>query len=164
MRRSIFLIAGVVSFAALVFAACYFAAARVRVGQSSDSTDELAWLRVEFKLSDAEMARVRQLHEGYMPKCEEMCARIAAKNRELNEALGASAQFTPALEQKLGEVAALRAECQGHMLRHYYEVSHAMPPAQGARYLAEMKRQTLGLHAQQEQAMTGTNHLRHVQP
>ncbi len=164
MRRSIFLIAGVVSIAAAIFAVCYFAAARVRVGQSSDSTDELAWLRVEFNLGDAEMARVRQLHSGYMPKCEEMCARIAAKNRELDAALAASAEFTAAIEQKLGEVAALRAECQGQMLRHYYEVSHAMPPAQGARYLAEMKRLTLGLHAQQEQAMTRTNNLRHVQP
>lgn len=164
MRRSLFILLGVVASGAAIFTVCYFAAARVRVGPSAIATDELAWLRAEFKLSDAEMTRVRQLHEGYLPKCEEMCARIAAKNRELNEALGASAQFTPALEQKLAEVAALRAECQGHMLRHYYEVSHAMPPAQGARYLAEMKRLTLGLHTQQEQAMTGTNNLRHVQP
>ena len=164
MRRSLFIVLGVVASAAAILAMCYFAAARVRASQSTSATDELAWLRAEFKLSDAEMARVRQLHDGYMPKCEEMCARIAAKNRELDEVLDASPQFTPVIERKLAEVAALRAECQGHMLRHYYEVSHAMPPAQGARYLAQMKRLTLGLHAQQEQAMTGTNSPRHVQP
>jgi hypothetical protein len=40
------------------------------------------------------------------------------------------------------------------MLRHFYEVSQAMPTDQGRRYLAEMQRLTLGFHEQFEQAMS----------
>ena len=150
--------------AAAVFALCYFTLARARVPAATGATDDLAWLRDEFKLSDAEMARIRPLHEGYLPKCEEMCARIAAKNRELRAVLAAATNFAPVIEQKLAEAAALRAECQGHMLRHFYEVSQAMPPEQGRRYLEEMKRATLGLHARQEQTMTNTNAPQHGLP
>ena len=45
-------------------------------------------------------------------------------------------------------------ECQTQMLRHFYEVSQAMPPEQGRRYLAEMQRLTLGFHDQFEKAMS----------
>ena len=164
MRRPVFILSGALAVAAAVFALGYFAMARVRVPAPTDATDDLAWLRDEFKPSDAEMARIRQLHEGYLPKCGEMCARIAAKNGELREVLAAATNFAPVIDQKLAEAAALRAECQGQMLRHFYEVSHAMPPEQGRRYLEQMKRATLGLHARQEQTMTGTNAPLHVQP
>ncbi len=30
---------------------------------------ELAWLKQEFKLDDAQFERVRQLHAGYLPQC-----------------------------------------------------------------------------------------------
>lgn len=143
------------------FAACYFGAKRFSATTAADG-GELAWLQAEFRLSDGEFQRIHQLHEGYMPQCEEMCARITAKNGELNSALGSATNVSAEVRQKLAEVAALWAECQGKMLAHFYEVSHAMPPAQGARYLAEMKRLTLGLHARQEESMTGTN--THVRP
>ena len=58
---------------------------------------------------------------------------------------------------KLSAIAALRAQCQAQMLRHFVAVSEAMPPEQGRRYLAEIKRLTLGSHEQVEQSMnTGT--------
>ncbi len=145
------------------FALCFALAQRARVKPATEA-DELAWLQTEFHLSHDEMVSVRRLHEGYMPKCEEMCARIAQKNRELDEVLAQTTNVSPVVEQKLAEAAALRAECQAHMLKHFYEVSHAMPPEQGARYLAEMKRKTLGLHSRQEEAMTGTNAPRHAAP
>lgn len=155
MHRTILKILAALVLLAGAFAVCYFVAAKARV--SPAPTDELAWLRDEFRLSDAELARIRQLHDGYMPKCDEMCQRIGTANRELAELLSASTNVTAAVTQKLAAVSALRAECQAAMLRHFFEVSHAMPPEQGHRYLAEMKRQTLGLHAQQEAAMTRTN-------
>ena len=155
MRRTILKILAAIVVLTGAFAVCYFVGAKARV--SAASTDELAWLKNEFRLSDAEFARIRQLHDGYMPKCEEMCRRISAANRELSELLASSSNVTTAVTQKLAEVSALRAECQANMLRHFFEVSHAMPPAQGARYLAEMKRETLGLHAKQEAAMTRPN-------
>ena len=72
--------------------------------------------------------------------------------------------MTPEAQQRLAEVAALRAKCQGNMLAHFYEVSRAMPPEQGRRYLAEMQRLTLGFHEQIENTMapgTGSPHGHH---
>lgn len=137
-----------------IFAACYWMASRTRVATALRSADDLTWLCREFHLTDADLARIRPLHAGYLPKCEEMCARIAAKDRELTEALKGATNITPAVERKLGEVAALRAECQAQMLRHFQDVARTMPDDQGARYLAEMQRLTLGLHLPFEDMMT----------
>ena len=48
------------------------------------------WLQQEFHLNDAELARIQKLHEGYLPKCAEMCVKIAAKKSELETALTGS--------------------------------------------------------------------------
>jgi Heavy-metal resistance len=117
----------------------------------------LAWLRLEFRLSDIEMAQVRKLHDGYLPKCGEMCAKIVAKKREVDQALAGETNVTATVEQKLMELCELRAQCQLQMLRHFAEVSHVMPPEQGKRYLAEMQRLTLGFHEQVEQSMSGSS-------
>jgi Heavy-metal resistance len=137
-----------------VFAASYVLAQRVWAKHVANSADNLDWLRQEFHLGDAEMGRVRELHAGYMPKCTEMCKRIAAKEDELESALAGTTNVTATAEQKLSELAALRAQCQTQMLRHFAEVSQAMPPDQGRRYLAEMQRLTLGFHEQIEQSMS----------
>jgi small-conductance mechanosensitive channel len=100
------------------------------------------------------MARIRELHEGYLPKCGEMCAKIAAKKNELDSILGNGTNLTAEAQDKLNEIAALRAQCQSNMLQHFVAVSQAMPPEQGQRYLAEMKRLTLGHHEQMEQSMS----------
>lgn len=110
-----------------------------------------------FHLSDAELARVRKLHEGYLPICATNCARIAEKKQELEQALAAGTNTTTALDALRADVVALRTKCQSEMLGHFKEVSRAMSPEQGARYLAEMKRLTLGEHEQVEQSMSGTN-------
>lgn len=124
--------------------------------------DDLAWLRLEFRLSDSEMERIRHLHEGYLPKCREMCDRIAARKKELQIALDGAKSLTPAAEQNLAEIGSLRAQCQAQMLRHFFEVSQAMPPDQGRRYLAEMERLTLGFHEQFENSMSATQPSPHV--
>jgi len=113
------------------------------------ATDDLSWLKREFRLSDSEMQRIRQLHEGYLPKCREMCGKIAEKQSEL-EAVLASGE---APDVKLTELGVLRAECQAQMLRHFQEVSRAMPPEQGKRYLSEMQKLTLGTHQDLERSM-----------
>ena len=163
MPRFLVLILSALLLAVGAFSACYFTAARARhaVGPSGD---ELDWLRAEFHLSDAEMTRVRALHAGYLPQCETMCDRIAAKKRELSTALAGSTNVNATVREKLAEAAALRAECQAQMLAHFYEVSHAMPPEAGRRYLEQMKSLTLGLHAQQEAAMTHPNAAPHGPP
>jgi hypothetical protein len=127
----------------------------------ASSGDDLTWFRREFHLGDSEMTRIRQLHEGYMPKCQEMCHRIAAKKKELETALVAGKGVTPHVEQMLSEIASLRARCQTQMLRHFCEVSQAMPPEQGRRYLAEMQQLTLGFHEQFERTMSSGGHSLH---
>jgi hypothetical protein len=110
---------------------------------------------MEFHLSDAEMVRIRELHEGYLPQCAAVCARIAEKKRELESVVGNGTNLTAEVQTKLADIAALRAQCQSNMLRHFVAVSQAMPPAAGRRYLAEMKRLTLGNSEQMEQSMSG---------
>ena len=140
---------------AVLFAGAYFASQRATVMCCAQPTDDLSWLREEFHLSDADMARIRALHEGYQPKCAEMCAKIAAKKNEVAELIGTGTNLTAEAQAKLSEVADLRAQCQAQMLEHFIAVSQTMPAEQGQRYLAEMKRLTLGNHEQMEQSMSG---------
>ena len=164
MRRPLLVLLAALALAASVFTACYFTAARMRANAPVTPADELDWLRTEFRLNDAELARVRVVHNGYQPECAAMCLRIGDKNRELDALLAASTNVTSAVEQKLAEVAALRAECQAQMLRHFHRVSETMPPEQGRRYLAEMRRLTLGLGEHASMSPDGTNSPRHGQP
>ncbi len=137
-----------------IFAGSYFAAQQTTLSCCAKPNDNLSWLQDEFHLSNAEMTQVRALHEGYLPKCEEMCAKIAAKKIEI-ESIGGGTNLTADVQTKLAELAELRTQCQAQMVQHFVTVSQAMPPAQGQRYLAEMKRLTLGNHEQTEQSMTG---------
>ena len=155
MSRSLFILLGALALGAAIFAGSYFASQRTCMMCKSEPADDLAWLRTEFHLSDAEMVRIRQLHEGYLPKCAEMCAKIAAKKRELDSAIGSGTNLTDEAQTKLKELAELRSQCQVQMLQHFIAVSHTMPPDEGQRYLTEMKRVTLGSHEQTEQAMSG---------
>ena len=144
----------------MLFGVCYWIASHARIAVDNHKPDELAWLCREFKLTDAEVARIRPLHESYRVKCEAMCIRIAAKNRELTDLLNGATNVSTEVEHKLAEVAAIRAECQTQMLRHFQEVAQTMPVEQGARYLAEMQRLTLGLQGGLEDVMTHPAHER----
>ncbi|MGN6552445.1 MAG: periplasmic heavy metal sensor [Verrucomicrobiota bacterium] len=124
------------------------------VHQTVRSGDDLDWLKQEFKLSATDLDRVRKLHEGYLPKCREFCVRIEAKKGELDQLLGNGNGVTTAVEDKLREIAVLRADCQAAMLRHFQEVSAAMPKEQGQRYLREMQQLTLGQHQEFEKSMS----------
>ncbi len=156
MNRPLVIVLAALVLGTALFGGSYFAGRRACVMTLTNPADDLAWLRTEFHLSAAEMAHIQKLHEGYLPKCAEMCARIAAKKSELETALNGATNVTPVAQQKLAELAALRAQCQAQMLQHFTEVSQTMPPAEGRRYLAEMQRLTLGLHEQTEASMSGS--------
>ena len=143
-----------------MFASSYFLGRRVCTACAARQSDSLDWLRQEFHLSDADMTRIHAMHDGYMPKCADMCGQIAAKKKELDEALAGATNVSATAKQKLTELAVLRSQCQAQMLEHFIEVSRAMPPEQGKRYLAEMERLTIGAHEQTEQTMT--DHAGHV--
>jgi hypothetical protein len=162
MNRSLVILLGALALGVAIFAGSYFASQRATMMCCENPADDLSWLRTEFHLSDSEMARIRELHEGYLPKCMEMCAKIAAKKAEFEAALGNGTNLTAEAQTKLTELAGLRAQCQAQMLQHFATVSQAMPPEQGRRYLAEMQKLTIGNHEQMEQSMSGdTGHEHH---
>ena len=157
MKRSLSILLLALGVGIVLFAACYVVAQRVGAKRMTSAADDLDWLRQEFRLSDTELARVRELHEGYMPRCVEMCKQIAEKKREVEMAMSVvtnTADLREPVGRKLGELALLRAQCQLQMLQHFVEVSKAMPREQGRRYLAEMQRVTFGSHEQIEQSMS----------
>ncbi|MGC3960336.1 MAG: periplasmic heavy metal sensor [Verrucomicrobiota bacterium] len=154
MKRPLLIVLLALVVGAALLAASYQLAARLCAKQMATNADDLAWLRQEFHLNEAELARVRTLHDGYLPQCAEMCKAIAAKKRELETALAGATNVTATAEERLAELGTLRTRCQTQMLRHFVEVSQAMPPEQGQRYLAEMQRITLGFHERIEQSMS----------
>jgi hypothetical protein len=160
MKRSLLILVFALLAGSALFASSYLMSRRVCESCGARSTNNLDWLRQEFNLNDADMDRMRQLHDGYLPKCADMCAQIAAKKDELDASLAGSTNITSEAKQKLNELALLRAQCQAQMLQHFIEVSQAMPPEQGRRYLSEMERLTIGAHEQTEQTMS--DHHGHV--
>lgn len=161
MRRPIVILFAALALGAAVFAGAFFGARYFSTLHMAQSTDDLDWLRMEFGLKAAELARIRELHDGYLPKCEINCAQIAARKQALQQAIAAGTNSPATLDALRAEVTRWRTKCQDEMLAHFEDVSRAMPGEQGRRYLAEMRRLTLGEHEQVEQSMLGTNHDAH---
>ena len=125
--------------AAAAYGCIYFVCmSSARSLQTSD-TPELAWLKDEFKLTEAEFKRVSELHAAYLPQCRDMCIQIDAQNTQLNKLLATVTNVTPEVERELAVASRLRSECQTMMLRHFFQVSQTMPPEQGRRYLGWVK-------------------------
>lgn len=142
MRRG-FLILGLGVIAAVASYYCiYLAGTNGPRTWLQNRQPELVWLKQEFKLSDAEFARVSQLHESYLPQCRERCRLIRQVNDQLSQLLATTSDVTPAVESALAERAKMRSECQTAMLKHFFEVSRTMPPEQGRRYLAWVQERT----------------------
>lgn len=137
-RGVIILILGLIGGVAAYSCVYFVCMAPARKLEQSDRP-ELAWLKEEFKLTDAEFQRVSELHRAYLPQCAEMCRRVAAGNEKLQALLRTNTAVTPEIEQTLTEVARLRAECQTKMLRHFFAVSRTMPADEGRRYLGWVK-------------------------
>jgi hypothetical protein len=130
--------------AGLVGYACiYLKATSAERAIDSSSHPELSWLKKEYHLTDAEFARVAKLRDNYRPKCVEMCRRIDEQNSRVQQLLKANNNVTPEIKQALAQAAQLRVECESAMLQHFYEVSGAMPPEQGKRYLDWVQTETL---------------------
>jgi hypothetical protein len=113
----------------------YFGTASCRQLMSQPQP-ELAWLKKEFHLSDAEFTRISQMHAAYLPQCRERCLRIAEQDRQLQQLLDKATNMTPEIQNLLAQRARTRGECETEMMKHFLEVSRTMPPEQGRRYLA----------------------------
>ena len=127
---------------------------------------ELAWLRREFNLGDAEFARVSQLHAAYLPQCAARCQHIEELNQKLRLLLSQAAGVTSEIQDLLVERAKLRADCETEMMKHFLQVSRTMPPGQGQRYLAWVEDQTVlrGLPMEERHHSAHGNHSAHQHP
>ncbi len=128
--------------AVAAFVGFYYAGTAPCRAMMRESQPELAWLKKKFNLSDAEFARITQLHEAYLPKCRERCRRIEELNARLQQQLAQATNVTPEIQGLLAERAKMRADCEAEMLQHFLEVSRTMPPEQGRQYLAWVEEQS----------------------
>ena len=119
----------------------YFGTASCR-DMMREPKPELAWLRKEFHLSDAEFTRISQMHAAYLPECRERCKRIAEQDLQLQRLLVSATNLTPEIQNLLTERAKTRADCEAEMLKHFLAVSRTMPPEQGKRYLTWVENQS----------------------
>jgi hypothetical protein len=158
MKRPVLILLAGLALAAAAYAGLYFATTARCHALVRGQEPELAWLKAEFNVSDAEFTRICRMREAYLTGCAERCRQIDLKNQELKWLLAATNTVTPAIEQTLLEAARLRAECQKKMLEHFYAVSQTMPPEQGKRYLVWVQEQTIlsdahrGMHPAAEPA------------
>jgi hypothetical protein len=129
------------------FAGFYYSGTSCCRGMMKESQPELAWLKKEFSLSDAEFKRVSELHAAYLPHCAERCRHLDELNTKLHHLLAATNYLTPEIQALLTERANTRSDCEAEMLKHFLEVSRTMPPEQGRRYLAWAEQQSV-LHPQ----------------
>ena len=139
MKKGILiLVLGLVA-AVAAYGCVYFACmSSARALQQSDKP-ELAWLKEEFNLSDADFKRVSELHAAYLPQCRDICREIDGHNVKLQTLLSDATNMTPEISVALTESARLRSKCQTMMLRHFFQASQTMPPEQGRRYLSWVK-------------------------
>src|ERR1043165_4049934 len=136
MKRGFLILALGVVGAIVAYCCVYRMGTATPRGMMESPHPELAWLKHEFNLGDAEFKRISELHAGYLPQCMERCRRIDKLNDKLSKALDGATHVTADLEALLRERAQMRATCQAEMLKHFFEVSRTMPPDQGKRYLA----------------------------
>lgn len=142
MKKSgIILVVGLLACTAAFAGFYYFGTITCR-GLMREPQPELAWLKKEFHLSDAEFARVSQLHAAYLPQCRERCRLIQQQDEKLQQLLAQAQTVTPEIQTLLAERAKMRGDCEAEMLKHFLAVSRTMPPEQGRRYLAWVEDQT----------------------
>ena len=139
MKKGVLILVFGLLAAAAAYGCVYFVCTSSARSLRQSDKPELAWLKEEFRLSDAEFRRVSELHVAYLPQCRDMCREIDAQNVKLQTLLSGATNMTPEITAALTESSRLRSECQTMMLRHFFQVSQMMPPEQGRRYLAWVK-------------------------
>lgn len=142
MKRAMLIIVAGLLLAGVAYGCLYMTRTAQARRANAAAHPELVWLKREFGLSQQEFARIRNLHEAYLPDCARMCAKIEAANTELEALVLKTNQITLEISEKLSDIGRIRQECQTRMLSHFYAVSRSMPEEQGRRYLAQMQKLT----------------------
>ena len=98
--------------------------------------DALEWLRTDFGLTDAQFARIKQLHESYSVVCEEHCRDIQQAVRARNDLKAAPATDPAVLAAAEKRLEGLRRTCETAIAAHVRQCAAEMSPEAGQRYLA----------------------------
>ncbi len=115
---------------------CYRMSCNSPLHAAMTKGDPMEWLRADFHLTDAQFARIHDLHNSYAGSCAEHCKMIQEATKARNALKSASSADPVAMiaaEQKIQE---LRAHCETAITRHVRQVAALMSPQDGARYLA----------------------------
>ncbi len=143
MKRAFIIFISGLLLAATAYCGFYFLGSAAERNLAQSQTPELAWLKKEFHLDDAEFQRISELHAAYQTHCAEMCGPDCGQERRVAGAARQPTTRSPRKSKsKLSEAAQIRADCQAAMLAHFCEVSRTMPPAEGKRYLAWVAEKT----------------------
>ena len=143
MKRAWLILLGGLAAGLIGYACIYLHATSAQRSMERSSCPELAWLKTEYHLTDAQFAQAVLLHDAYKPKCAEMCRRIDDQNAKIQQLLAATNTVTPEIKDALANASQLRVECESAMMQHFYQVSRVMSQEQGKRYLAWMQQETL---------------------
>jgi hypothetical protein len=109
--------------------------------KSLPTEKQLGWLKEEFRLTEAQVAAIKVLHEDYEPVCRTHCVKIqeARKAAELagkraeGSVAGARAATVAAAQVELRRVEAV---CRDATRAHLLRVASVMETAQGERFIA----------------------------
>ena len=108
--------------------------------KSLAADDQLRWLKEEFRLSEAQVAAIKILHENYVPVCRTHCEKIqvARKAAQLaaKSAAGDGAEAMASAEVAQAELRRVEAVCREATRAHLLRVAAVMEPAQGERFIA----------------------------
>jgi hypothetical protein len=104
-------------------------------GEAGGMPDDLAWIRMEFKLAPSQLRQIEAVHGAYQSVCQRHCDEIAearttlAAAREQKRAPGEIA----AAESRLGE---LDEVCKAGTTAYVREIAGIIGGEEGGRYLA----------------------------
>lgn len=161
MKRGLWIIlaavlAAIAGFVITQRSCCDVVTANTAPHDGSSRLPELEWLRHEFKLTDAQFAKVSELHLAYRPTCEDLCMKVMASQDKITKIATSGTQVSPELKAALQEQATLHMECQTALLTHLYQTAACLSPEQARRYLDAMLPQVIDM--KMEPATTHSGH------
>jgi hypothetical protein len=150
------LLAAIVGFVITQRSCCDVVMTNTAPHDGSSRLPELEWLRHEFKLTDAQFAKVSELHLAYRPTCEDLCMKVMASQKKIKTLVSGGTQVSPELTAALQEQAGLHMECQTALLTHLYQTAACLSPEQAHGYLDAMLPQVIDM--KMEPATTHSGH------
>ena len=136
MKHLTLTIAIIAAAAAAAGAISFFASSDAAVRRALAQQDAMAWLRMDFQLSDVQFAAIKKLHDSYSIECERHCLAIQEAALARNALKAAATPDAVAVAAAGRRVAELRAVCESAIAAHVRRCAAEMSPAAGQRYLA----------------------------